>query len=395
MTTETKKKLRTHKDTIKYISWILRHCFARPSVMFLEFLAPDWPLQNPRQGLKASEGLYKIPTCSNLGCPPRFLPHVLDFVEASLVFNPCLGFCRGPHRPPKHTIPNLISTIQWYSRPSKTIRIIHKHPHEHMNTWTHHMKLPDLGSSCFVCSFQTLFGSFGWLLAFGARPVKTTRIIQNQPKSMTTETKKKLRTHKDTIKYISWILRHCFARPSVMFLEFLAPDWPLQNPRQGLKASEGLYKIPTCSNLGCPPRFLPHVLHFVEASLTHVWDFVPILVKAITKKQDELKCLLIMCAPHARAPSRAEMVSKIQFFCASACGARAFKGSRANQNHANPNSMKGHHSRHTWRWFKWVFVRTYCFLNVFLRVGQGREWTVSVGIDRFGVRWCSLGQRKH
>ena len=135
-----------------------------------------------------------------------------------------------------------------------------------MNTWTH-MNLPGFGSHCFVCSFQALFGSFGWLLAFGARPVKTTRIIQNQPKSMTTETKKKLRTHKDTIKYISWILHHCFARPSVTFLEFLAPDWPLQNPKQGLKASEGLYKISACSNLGCPPRFLTHVLDFVEASL--------------------------------------------------------------------------------------------------------------------------------
>lgn len=78
-------------------------------------------------------------------------------------------------------------------------------------------------------------------------------IIQNQPKSMTTETKEKLRTHKDTIKYISWILHSCFAHPFVMFLEFLAPDWPLRNPKQGFKASEGLYKIPNCSNLGCPP----------------------------------------------------------------------------------------------------------------------------------------------
>ena len=162
------------------------------------------------------------------------------------------------------------------------------------------MKLPDLGSHCFVCSFQTLFGSFGWLLAFGARPVKTTRIIQkNQPKSMTTETKKKFRTHKDTIKYISWILHHCFARPFVIFFELLAPDWPLQNPKQGLKASEGLYKIPTCSNLGCPPRFLTHVLDFVEASLVfnpclgfcrgphpppEHCQSSPILVKAIKKQ---------------------------------------------------------------------------------------------------------------
>ena len=29
------------------------------------------------------------------------------------------------------------------------------------------------------------------------------------------------------------------------------------------------------------------------------------------------------------------------------------------------------------------------FVNVFLRVGHGREWTVSVGIEKFGVRWCS------
>ena len=160
-----------------------------------------------------------------------FLNPCLDFVKASLVFNPCLGFCRGPHPPPKHTIPNLISAIQWCSRPSKTIKIIYKHPHEHMNTY----EIARLRFALFVCSFQTLFGSFGWLLAFGARPVKTTRIIQNQPKSMTTETKIKLRTHKDTVKYISWILHHCSARPLVMFLEFLAPGWPLTKSQTGVE----------------------------------------------------------------------------------------------------------------------------------------------------------------
>ena len=86
--------------------------------MFLEFLAPDWPLQNPKRGFKASEGLYKIPTCSNLGCPPRFLTHVLDFGEASLVFNTCLGFCRGPHPPPKHcqSFPILVKAIKKQTR---------------------------------------------------------------------------------------------------------------------------------------------------------------------------------------------------------------------------------------------------------------------------------------
>ena len=64
---------------------------------------------------------------------------------------------------------------------------------------------------------------------------------------------------------------------------------------------------------------------------------------------------------------------------------KKIKGSRANQNHANPNSMKGHHSRHTWGWFKWMLVRTYCFFRMFLsRVGHGREWTISVGICRYG-----------
>ena len=238
-----RKKLRTHKDTIKYISWILHHCFARRFVMFLEFSAPDWPLQNPKQGLKASKGLYKIPTCSNLGCPPRFLTHVLDFIEASLVFNPCFGFCRGPHPPPKHTIPNLISTIQWYSRPSKTIKIIHEHPHEHKKTYE--------------------------------------------------------------------IARLRFALFCMLF----------SNPFRILWVAFGLM---------CP---------------------------SFRKRGPELKCLLTMFAPRARA----EMVPKIYSFLRKRARARGFKGSRANQNHANPNSMKGHHSRHTWGWFKWMFVRAYFF----------------------------------
>ena len=80
---------------------------SRANRRLVAFLAPDWPPQNPKQGLKASEGLFKIPNCSHLGCPPPVLTHVLDFVEASLFFNPCLGFCRGPHPPPKHPNSNL------------------------------------------------------------------------------------------------------------------------------------------------------------------------------------------------------------------------------------------------------------------------------------------------
>ena len=113
-----RKRLRAHKYTIKYIGWILHHCFARHFVMFLEFFGPRLAPTKSQTGLKASEDLYKIPNCYNLGCPPPFLTHVLDFVEASLLFNPCLGFCRGPHPPPKHcqSSPMLLKAIKKHTR---------------------------------------------------------------------------------------------------------------------------------------------------------------------------------------------------------------------------------------------------------------------------------------
>ena len=46
-------------------------------------------------------------------CPKLLWTHVWEFVETSLFFNPCLGFCKGPHPPPNHS--NAINTIHWYS----------------------------------------------------------------------------------------------------------------------------------------------------------------------------------------------------------------------------------------------------------------------------------------
>jgi hypothetical protein len=51
------------------------------------------PPQNPKHGLRTV-------------MDPLEMGPVSDFVEAPLFFNPCLGFFRGPHPPPKH--PNSI-----------------------------------------------------------------------------------------------------------------------------------------------------------------------------------------------------------------------------------------------------------------------------------------------
>ena len=121
------------------------------------------------------------------------------------------------------------------------------------------MNLPDFGSHCFVCSFQALFGSFGWLLAFGARPVKTTRIIQNQPKSMTTETKKKLRTHKDTIKYISWILSDSpplFCRPFCDVFRVFGPRLATTKSQTGVQGQRRPLQNPHLLQFGVSTTFL-------------------------------------------------------------------------------------------------------------------------------------------
>ena len=53
--------------------------------------------------------------------------------------------------------------------------------------------------------------------------------------------------------------------------------------------------------------------------------------------------------------------------------ARSFKGSCSNQNHANPNSMKGHNSILRGGDSNECLSELIVFLNVFLRVGHGRE----------------------